>query len=465
MSEKQKTIKTSASIKGVGLHTGKEVEITFKPAPENHGVKFVRVDVENHPFVTPDIDNVFDTSRGTSIRENGVEVLTVEHTLAAITGLGIDNIIVELNCPETPILDGSSKPYIEVLSNAGLVEQNAEKEYIEIKENIYYSNPETKTEMIIMPDNHYNLTVMIDYETKVLSTQNAVLNSIENFKDEIAECRTFVFLHELEYLIKNNLIKGGDLSNAIVFVNKVISDEELTRLAKLFNRPKVEVLREGILNNVDLSFPNEPARHKLLDVIGDLSLLGKPIKGKVIATRPGHKANVEFAKKIRKTVNSKDTVPVYDLNAKPLYDINQIKNILPHRPPFLLIDKVLEMSDSHVVGMKNVTMNEPFFIGHFPDDPIMPGVLQVEAMAQVGGILALSTVPDPENYLTLFLKIDKVRFKQKVVPGDTIVFKLDLISPIRRGICHMQGYGYVGNKVVIEAEMMAQIIKDKKKNQ
>ena len=464
MSEKQKSIKATASVKGVGLHTGKEVELIFKPAPENHGIKFIRMDLEGTPSVTPDIDNVFDTSRGTSIKENGAEVLTVEHTLAAITGLGIDNIIIELNCAETPILDGSSKPYIDALSNAGIVEQNAEKEYIEIKENIFYSNPETKTEMIIMPDDHFNLAVMIDYETKVLSTQNAVLNSIDKFKEDISKARTFVFLHELEYLIKNNLIKGGDLSNAIVFVNKVISDDELTNLAKLFKRPKVEVLNEGILNNVELYFPNEPARHKLLDIVGDLTLLGKPIKGKVIANRPGHKANVEFAKKIRKTICAKDNIPTFDLNAKPLYDINQIKNILPHRSPFLLVDKVLEMSDSHVVGMKNVTMNEPFFTGHFPDDPIMPGVLQVEAMAQVGGILALSTVPDPENYLTLFLKIDKVRFKQKVVPGDTLVFKLDLISPIRRGICHMQGYGYVGNKVVIEAEMMAQIIKDKDKN-
>lgn len=460
MSEKQKTIKSSVTVSGVGLHTGKKVTLRFLPAEPNFGIKFCRIDLQEKPIIHPIVDNVFDTSRGTSIRENGAEARTVEHVLAAIIGLGVDNVLVELDSFETPILDGSSKPYVEAILSAGIVEQNEIKQYIEINQNIYYSDKESQAELIVMPDDHYSLSIMVDYGTKVLNTQNAVLNDISEFKEQIAPCRTFVFLHELEYLLQNNLIKGGDLSNAIVFVNRVVQQEELDRLAALFNRPSVEVKKEGILNNIDLYFENEPARHKLLDVVGDLALLGKPIKGKIIARRPGHRVNVEFAKKIKSIImdNKNNNLP-FDIYAKPLFDINQIKERLPHRAPFLLIDKILEMSDSHVVGLKNVTMNEPFFVGHFPSEPIMPGVLQIEAMAQTGGILVLSTVPDPENYLTLFLKIDKVRFKQKVVPGDTLVFKLDLISPIRRGICHMKGVGFVGSKEVIEAEMMAQIVK------
>ncbi len=464
MTEKQKTIAKPVLISGTGLHTGKNVNLTFKSAPTNFGYKFKRVDIENSPLIDADVDLVVDTSRGTTIEANGIRVSTVEHVLAAIFGLGIDNILVELDCSETPILDGSSKLIAEALLEAGIIEQEAEKEYYEIKSNITYTDPDKKVEMVIIPSKEFKLSVLIDYELEVLNTQFASLNKLEDFQTEIAPCRTFVFLHELEYLLSNNLIKGGDLSNAIVFVNRVMSKEELSRLAGLFNKPSVEVLAEGILNNVDLYFNNEPARHKLLDVIGDLALIGKRIKGHVIVSRPGHSSNVEFAKLIKKQIKqevTKKEVPLFDLNKPPLFDINKIRELLPHRPPFLLVDKILEMTDTYVVGLKNVTMNEDFFVGHFPGEPVMPGVLQVEAMAQTGGIMALSSVPDPENYATYFMKIDNVRFRSKVVPGDTLVFRLDLLTPIRRGLCNMKGFAYVGNKIVMEAEMLAQIIKVK----
>ncbi len=463
MTEKQKTITKPVSISGTGLHTGNNVNITFKPAPINFGYKFKRTDIENSPLIDADVDLVVDTSRGTTLELNGIKVSTVEHVLAAIFGLGIDNILIELDDSEMPILDGSSKPIVEALLEAGIVDQEAEKEYYEIKSNINYNDHEKKVEMVIIPSKEFKLSVLIDYELKVLNTQFASLNKLDDFQTEIAPCRTFVFLHELEYLLSNNLIKGGDLSNAIVFVNRVMSKEELGRLADLFNKPSVEVLAEGILNNVDLYFNNEPARHKLLDVIGDLALIGKRIKGHVIVSRPGHSSNVEFAKLIKKQIKleiaSKKEVPAYDLNKPPLFDINKIRELLPHRPPFLLVDKILEMTDTYVVGLKNVTMNEDFFVGHFPNEPVMPGVLQVEAMAQTGGIMALSSVPDPENYATYFMKIDNVRFRSKVVPGDTLIFRLDLLTPIRRGLCNMKGVAYVGTKVVMEAEMLAQIIK------
>jgi UDP-3-O-[3-hydroxymyristoyl] N-acetylglucosamine deacetylase/3-hydroxyacyl-[acyl-carrier-protein] dehydratase len=464
MTEKQKTIAKEVVVSGTGLHTGKNVSLTFKPAPVNFGYKFKRTDIENSPLINADVDFVVDTSRGTSLEYKGIRIGTVEHTLAAVFGLGIDNIQIELDGPETPILDGSSKPYVEALIKAGIVEQDAEKEYFEITSNITYTDPQKKVEMAIIPSKEFKLSVLIDYELKVLNTQFASLSKLENFANEIAPCRTFVFLHELEYLLNNNLIKGGDLNNAIVFVNRVISKEELDRLASLFNKPTVEVLEEGILNNVELYFKNEPARHKLLDVIGDLSLIGKRIKGHIIVSRPGHSSNVEFAKLIKKQIKAETAnknIPVYDINTPPLYDINKIKEILPHRPPFLLVDKILEMSENHVIGLKNVTMNEHFFVGHFPNEPVMPGVLQIEAMAQVGGIMALSSVPDPENYATYFMKIDNVRFRNKVVPGDTIIFRLDLLSPIRRGLCNMKGVAYVGTKIVMEAEMLAQITKVK----
>ena len=464
MTEKQQTIAKPALLSGTGLHTGENVSITFKPAPINYGYKFKRIDIENAPTIDADVDLVVDTSRGTTIESNGVKVSTVEHVLAAIFGLGIDNILIELDGSEMPILDGSSMPIVKALLEAGIVEQDAVKEYFEIKSNITYTDPDKKVEMVIIPSKEFKLSVLIDYELKVLNTQFASLNKLENFQNEIAPCRTFVFLHELEYLLSNNLIKGGDVNNAIVFVNRVMSKEELSRLANLFNKPSVEVLAEGILNNVELYFNNEPARHKLLDVIGDFALIGKRIKGHVIVSRPGHSSNVEFAKLIKKQIKlesvKKDT-PQYDLNKPPLFDINKIRELLPHRPPFLLVDKILEMSETHVVGLKNVTMNEDFFVGHFPNEPVMPGVLQVEAMAQTGGIMALSSVPDPENYATYFMKIDNVRFRSKVVPGDTLIFRLDLLTPIRRGLCNMKGVAYVGTKIVMEAEMLAQIIKVK----
>jgi len=462
MSDKQKTIKSAVSIAGTGLHTGNEVVLTFKPAPIDHGYKFRRIDLYPEILVAADVDYVIDTSRGTSLEADGIRLDTIEHVLAALAGLEIDNVLIEMNQSETPILDGSSGPFVDLLLKAGIVEQEALKNYFELTSNVTYTNPEKKVEIIAIPAKEFHVSVMIDYDSQVLPPQNAILNNIEDFKDEIAPCRTFVFLHELEYLLKNNLIKGGDLNNAIVFVNRVISRQELDHLAKLFNKPGVEVLKEGILNNLELKFQNEPARHKLLDVIGDLALVGMPVKAHIIATRPGHHSNIEFAKMIKDLIRKQkkvETVPVFDLNKPPLYDIVKIQKVLPHRPPFLLIDRILEMSDHHVIGIKNVTMNEPFFLGHFPGEPLMPGVLQIEAMAQIGGIFILSFVPDPQNYITYFLRIDNVRFRRKVVPGDTIVFVNKLISPMRRGICHMHGTAYVGDKIVMEGELMAQIQK------
>jgi UDP-3-O-[3-hydroxymyristoyl] N-acetylglucosamine deacetylase/3-hydroxyacyl-[acyl-carrier-protein] dehydratase len=462
MGEKQKTIAKSISVSGKGLHTGVEVNLTFNPAPENFGIQFKRVDIESQPQIKAESEFVVDTNRGTTIGINGHTVNTIEHVMAALSGMGIDNVLIEVDNYETPILDGSSRYFTEALKKVGTVEQNKDRTYIEIDEVLSYTDPENKVELLAIPSEEFKISVLIDFETEVLSTQNATLDRIEDFQDEIANCRTFVFLHELEYLVSNNLIKGGDLSNAIVFVNRVISQEELDRLAKLFNKPSVKVLRKGILNNVDLHFENEPARHKLLDVIGDLFLVGAPLKAHIIAKRPGHKANVEFAKIIKQYIVNKEKnrfKPPFDLDKKPLYDINDIKRVLPHRPPFLLIDKIMDMDDNQIIGVKNVTMNEGFFVGHFPDEPVMPGVLQIEAMAQVGGIFILNKYENPENYITYFLKIDNVKFRNKVVPGDTLVFSLELKSPIRRGLCHMKGIGYVSGKTVIEGEMLAQISK------
>lgn len=463
MNVKQTTLKAPVTVVGVGLHTGSQVTMTFKPAPENHGYKFQRIDIEGSPIIDADVDNVTDISRGTTITQNGASVSTVEHTLAALAGLEIDNVLIELNGPEAPIMDGSSMPFIEELEKAGIVHQEADREYFVIPSNIYYEEAERHVEMTAMPYiDDYRVTVMVDYNSPVLGSQHASLSSISEFKAEIASCRTFCFLHELEMLLKHNLIKGGDLNNAIVVVDKVVDDEELEHLAKLFNREKIAVAREGILNNIELRYQNEPARHKLLDVIGDLALVGMPLKGHIMAARPGHAANVAFAKKIKaliKKEKAKKNIPSYNPSATPIYDINGIMNILPHRPPFLLIDKITELTQKHVVGIKNVTMNEDFFRGHFPGNPVMPGVLQVEAMAQTGGILVLNTVPDPENYWTYFMKIENARFKDKVLPGDTIIFRCDLIAPIRRGICQMRGTAFVGEKIVMEAELMAQIVR------
>ena len=462
MVNKQQTLATTAKVTGKGLHTGMDVSLVFHPAPENYGIKFKRVDIEGQPIIDADCDSVTSTNRGTTIGKNGSSVNTVEHVMAALAGMRIDNVLIEIDNSETPILDGSSRFFTEALMKAGITEQEAEREVFEIDEVISFTDEEKGVEMMIVPDKEFKLSLTIDFNTEVLSTQNASLDSIDNFNTEIANCRTFVFLHELEYLLQNNLIKGGDLSNAIIFVNKVISQKELDDLAALFNKPSVKVLKKGILNNVELYFDNEPARHKLLDLIGDLSLIGTQIKGHVIARKPGHKTNVEFAKIIKKFIEDKKMntfKPPFDLNKTPLYDINAIKKLLPHRPPFLLVDKILEIDETRVAGVKNVTMNEGFFAGHFPDEPVMPGVLQIEAMAQTGGILIMNTLEDPENYLTYFLKITDVKFRKKVVPGDTIVFVCELVSPIRRGLCNMKGTGYVGNNVVIEGVLLAQIAK------
>ena len=460
---KQTTISKSTSLKGVGLHTGRNVTLKFLPAGANFGYAFKRVDLEGEPIIKADASLVTSTQRGTCLEKNGVSIQTCEHVLAALVGLEIDNVIIELDSSEPPIMDGSSKFFIEALEKAGVKELDNFREVYVVKDVISYTDEDTGSEITIIPSEEYQVTTMVDFGTKVLGTQNANLTKLSNFKNEISNSRTFSFLHELEMLLEEGLIKGGDLNNAIVYVDKPLSKDTMEKLKIAFNKETIAVKPNGILDNLNLHYPNEAARHKLLDVVGDLALIGTRLKGKVIANKPGHYVNTQFAKKMSKIIKieKRNNMPAVDLNQTPVMDVNAIMNMLPHRPPFLMIDKVFELSPNHVIGSKNVTMNEDFFKGHFPGAPVMPGVLIVEAMAQTGGILVLNTVPDPENYLTFFMKIDKVKFKQKVVPGDTLIFSCSLITPIRRGICHMQGFTYANGKLCAEAELMAQIKKVK----
>lgn len=459
----QKTILKETQLSGIGLHSGDQIKIALKPAEENQGFVFIRTDLNPNISIPALANFVSKTDRGTTISKEGVEIKTIEHILAALVGCGINNCIIETSGGEIPIMDGSSIKYVEAIQKTGVKEQNALQEVFEVDETIKISDEITGSEIMIIPDSDLSISVMIDFETEVLGTQNAILKDIKDFNTEIANCRTFSFLHELETLLDKNLIKGGDVNNAIIYVNKPLAKTNMDRLKKAFDKEDIAVKKNGILNNLTLNHSNEAARHKLLDVIGDLALVGIPIKGKIIANKPGHKINTEFAKKLISIIKNKkkSNAPIIDLSKPPVMDINQLMDMLPHRPPFLLVDKILELSDTHVIGLKNVTMNEPFFKGHFPGAPVMPGVLQIEAMAQAGGVLVLSTVPDPENYLTFFMKIDNFKFKRPVFPGDTIIFKIELLTEIRRGICNVRGYGYVNGQIVSEGDLMAQIVKRK----
>lgn len=459
----QNTISAPISLEGVGLHTGINVQLTFKPAPPDTGYVFVRDDIEAPNQIKADAQYVVNTDRGTNLEFGDLKIFTSEHVLAALVGLDITNCYIHLNAPEPPIMDGSSKYFVEALKKAGIAAQDEPGEYFEVTEVISYKDPDSGSEITVIPSDNYQVTTMVDFGTKVLGTQNATLENIADFETKIAPARTFSFLHEIEMLLDHGLIKGGDLNNAIVYVDKPLSDATMEKLKIAFKKDNLSVKPNGILDNLTLHYSNEAARHKLLDVIGDLALIGMPIRGHVIAKKPGHKTNTAFSKKMAQVIKAarRQNAPIVDLNAEPLMDVNDIINVLPHRPPFLLVDKIYELSDHHVVGVKNVTMNEPFFQGHFPGAPVMPGVLQIEAMAQAGGVLVLNTVPDPQNYLTFFIKIDNVKFKRPVHPGDTLIFKLDLITPIRRGICHMKGCAFANGQLVTEGELMAQIIKRK----
>lgn len=461
LNHKQQTIKKSVTLSGVGLHTGVQTNMTFLPAKPNHGIKFQRVDLPGMPIIDADCDRVVDVSRGTTIEQSGARVSTIEHTLAALVGLEIDNVLIQLDGPEAPIMDGSSIQFVNILKEAETEEQNALRDFYEVQDSIFYREAARNVEIAALPLDDYRVTVMIDYNSPVLGSQHASITNIRQFEKEIASCRTFCFLHELEMLYKNNLIRGGDLNNAIVIVDRVVENHELENIAKMLGKPRVEVKKEGILNNIELRYNNEPARHKLLDIIGDLALAGRPLKAQILAARPGHAANVAFARKLKKLMQEDDKKgrPKYNPSLPPVMDINKITGTLPHRYPFLLIDKVIYLDNETVACVKNVTYNEPFFQGHFPGNPVMPGVLQVEAMVQTGGILVLNTVPDPENYWTYFLGIENFRFRKMVLPGDTLVIQCDLIAPIKRGIAKMYGRGYVGNSLVCEGSMTASIVR------
>jgi len=464
MSEKQRTIAREISLTGKGLHSGNNVTITFKPAAVNHGYKFCRVDLPGKPIIEALAEHVTDTSRGTTLVQNNASVTTIEHVMAALHGLKVDNALIELNAPEAPIMGGSALKFVEAIKEAGIVDQKEDRSYFVVKQKITFSDEEHGVDLIVYPDDHFSINVLIDYNSKILGNQYAILDSIDDFEEDICKSRTFVFFHELEPLFNKSLIKGGDLDNAIVILEKEVEQSEIDRIAKLFNRPGINTHTAGILNNTELRYPNEPARHKLLDIMGDMALVGHPIKGKIVATRPGHYANTRLAKIIRQEMKktlSKHDIPVYDASQPAIFSVEDIKKRLPHRFPFLLVDKIIALDESSIVGIKNVTFNEAFFQGHFPDEPVMPGVLLVEALAQTGGLLVLNSVDEPEKYSTYFLKIDKLKFKQKVVPGDTVILKMELADVMRRGIVTMFGQAFVGNKLVLEGEMTAQVVKNK----
>lgn len=460
--QKQKTLAASFSLKGKGLHTGLDIEITFNPAPENHGYKIKRTDLEGQPVIDALAENVVATQRGTVLKKNNVQVSTIEHAMAALYAFEIDNCLIEVNAPEFPILDGSARYFAEAIQKVGSVEQNVPRDYYIVKHKIEVKDEESGASLIILPDEKFTVNVLISFDSPVLNNQFASMNDLSEFPSELAASRTFVFVREIEMLLNNNLIKGGDLDNAIVIYDQKLPQESLDKLADMMNVPHLNLKELGYINHEPLVFDNEPARHKLLDVIGDVALIGKPIRGRIIATRPGHKINNQFARMIRKDIKQNEVqAPVYDPNREPVMDINRIRELLPHRYPFLLIDKIIEIGGNYIVGVKNITANEPFFQGHFPQEPVMPGVLQVEAMAQTGGLLVLNSVDEPERYSTYFMKIDGVKFRRKVVPGDTLIFRLELLAPIRRGISTMKGYVFVGDTLVSEAEFMAQIVKNK----
>ena len=459
---KQCTLKGEFHVSGKGLHTGLQIEATFSPAPENTGYVFKRIDIEGEPTLQAVAENVVETVRGTVIGNNSMRISTIEHALAALYAAGIDNCLITLNAPELPILDGSAIEYAEKIDEVGIVEQDAEKDYYIVKQKIEVVDEKTGSSLIVLPDEDFSIDTMIEFDSPILQNQFASLNSMKRFKSDIAASRTFVFVREIVALLNANLIKGGDLDNAIVIYDQPMSQEQLNKISELMGVPPVEVANLGYINNKPLVFPNEPARHKLLDVIGDIALIGRPLKGRIIANKPGHTLNATFSKKIRREIKRQEVqAPIYNPNIAPVMDINRIRELLPHRYPFLLVDKIIEVGENHIVGVKNMTQNEPFFQGHFPQEPVMPGVLQIEAMAQVGGLLVLNVVDEPERYSTYFMKIDNVKFRQKVVPGDTLIFHLQLMNEIRRGVATMKGYAFVGEKMVSEAEFMAQIIKNK----